>query len=280
MLDKFFDLSRRTNYLYRKIGEKPVIIYEDHRCILNVIYFALQNKLISKPPNVLYFDFHDDGLDVISDERMKQIKSFRHTPPTLEEFWNFVEFKMAPNDDDWVITGMELGLINHAVVIGAKEDQNLPTDKNYTDHTGQVHFFFGISDLWSELGERGSLCDSIIKEPYYKAVRAIFQFNNEKYDHSFDHDAEIYPFVLDFDLDYFTYDQVGKLKGWPKKRMADLFYKRVGFHRMTSQEFVMQLVERSSVVTICRESDYSGGLVESGKILKRLFKVVFRTIIK
>lgn len=233
----------------------------------------MTHGLIKQPPNVIFFDAHDDGV-AHRNGVSNQVKAFRKARPTIETFWNFTEFELSPLDDDWVTVGMELGLINHAIVIGDGDDHNIPGDNIHVDHTGAKHYFVRISNLWDELGERGSLGDSYLKEPHFSVVREIFQFNNGNYDFRFEDPAT--PFILDFDLDYFTYDQLGKLKAWPKQRMIDFFFKRVGTSRTNTQEFISELVSRCEVVTICLESEHCGGFSQSSKILKRLFSVVFQ----
>ena len=50
-----------NTYNYR---DKHVVLYDDHRNILNVIFESTKLNLFSeKVPNIIYFDHHDDACD-------------------------------------------------------------------------------------------------------------------------------------------------------------------------------------------------------------------------
>ena len=58
---KIIDLAQRANVLVRKtLDGNPIVIYDDHRWILNVLFKVFKEKTMPKP-NLIYFDAHDDA---------------------------------------------------------------------------------------------------------------------------------------------------------------------------------------------------------------------------
>ena len=60
------------------------------------------------------------------------------------------------------------------------------------------------------------------------------------------------PFVLDFDLDCFTTECDDKTYAWPE----DIFKKKY-FDNENVRYFMRRLIERSTIITICRFSYFS-----------------------
>ena len=58
---KIIDLAQRANVLVRETFDgQPIVIYDDHRWILNVLFKVFKEKTMPKP-NLIYFDAHDDA---------------------------------------------------------------------------------------------------------------------------------------------------------------------------------------------------------------------------
>lgn len=273
-MTNYFELSYRSNYNVYNYQNKKIILYDDHRCILNVLFYAKYNGLLKEAPNIIYYDKHDDCIEP-KEEQLEKIISFSKSNPSFEDFMKFVEFEIRCLDDDWLTTGMEMGLINHAINIGGIEIPNIESlDNNvYTDHNNFKHEIYSISHLDTELGERGCIGDFCKKEPYYQRVREIMQFNL-KNDFKFSNEP-IYPLILDFDLDCFTGEIMDKTIAWPE----DIFHEKIvnnhRYDRISPFSFLNQLIERCEVITICREPNSCGGIGESNKILNYLDKYLF-----
>lgn len=273
-MKNYFELSYRTNYNVYSYNNKKIIIYEDHRCILNVLYFAKINEYIDAPINLIYFDFHDDCI-IPHKEKINKIKAFIKRNPSFEKFMSFTEFNTRILDDDWLITGVELGLIKDAINIGGVETYNMDNlvNKKYIDHNKIGHEIFSISHLDFELGERGSLCDYCLKEPYYGKAREIFEFNNKN---NFKFNNEVTkPFVLDFDLDCFILDTEYGRFAWNEKIFYNKYINNSRQNTISPYSFLKTLIERCEFITICRESNSCGGIGESNKILNLLDKYFF-----
>lgn len=278
-MTKYFELSFRSNYNTYNYQNKKIILYDDHRCILNVLFFAKTKGLLIEAPNIIYYDKHDDCIKPRK-EQLKKIKTFTKSNPSFENFMKFVEFKIRHSDDDWLTTGMEMGLINHAINIGGSVIHNIESLANnvYTDHKNNKHEIYSISHLDFELGERGCIGDLYEKEPYYKRVREIMQFNL-KNDFKFSAES-IYPLILDFDLDCFTGEIAGRTIAWPEEIFQEKMVNNERYDRASPFYVLNQLIERCEVITICREPNSCGGIGESNKILNYLDKYLFHNYIR
>lgn len=260
-------LSFHTNIETYNFCDKYIVLYDDHRSILNVLFEAKRLGLFSITPNLIFFDRHDDACnpdDICSKDLFKKWGVKKIEDVSSRDFWSFVEFDLSGLDDDWLIAGMELDLINHAVVIGQQENINIQSMNNrFESSNGKIHELFDISHLNWSIGSRGCLGDNVIKEDYYLNVRDIFEYNQPPYDNNDRFSNEITkPFVLDFDLDCFTTECEDKTFAWPEAIFRDKYYENVEV-----RFFMQKLIERSSIITICREPCCCGGLGESNKIL-------------
>ena len=118
---------------------KTVVVYEDHRYILNVLKYARSIGVTKNSVNVISLDYHTDSYDnprlFTKDKIERVIKS------NLKEFWNYVEFEHCNQDDDWVVGGMQYGLIKDIVMLFSKDNPgHLEFNQLYTDSMGQYHW--------------------------------------------------------------------------------------------------------------------------------------------
>ncbi len=202
------ELTCRSNMEAYSFEDKYVIIYDDHRSILNVIFEAFKLGMFATCPNIIYFDRHDDACNpnINRDKLFKDWNVTELRDVKSRDFWSFVEFDLGYLDDDWLLAGMELGLINNSVVIGQQDNSNIRALNNrFVSTDGKTHELYSINHLNTSLGCRGCLGDNVIKEPYYIAVRNMFEYNQPPYGryNKFSKEATT-PFILDFDLDCFT----------------------------------------------------------------------------
>lgn len=266
-MSRLGELSNRTNINTYAFGDKYIIVYDDHRTLLNVLFEARRLGELQETPNLIYFDYHDDACHVPPKSKLLEqvgIKSISDATP--KQFWSFVEFDLGVLDDDWLLAGMELNLIKDAVVIGQEENSNIE-DLNgiYTSEDGVEHKAYSIPHLSYSIGNRGCLGDSIEKEPYYRNVRDIMQYHGGKFDPNMKQS-----FVLDFDLDCFTTNCREKVYAWPEEIFRNEFYENFAV-----RGFMNDLFERTSFITICREPGCCGGIGEANKILHYLDRYFF-----
>ncbi len=262
-----YQLSFHTNIETYGFDDKYIVLYDDHRSILNVLFEAKKLGLFSTTPNLIFFDRHDDACNpnICSNDFYKKCGVNKIEDVSNRDFWNFVEFDLSNLDDDWLLAGMELDLINHAVVIGQHENSNMKSmDYIYKSTDGKVHELFDISHLNWSIGDRGCLGDNIIKDPSYKKIRNIFEYNQDQQNSTYQKFSNkvTKPFVLDFDLDCFTTECEDRMFAWPETIFREKYYDNIDV-----RFFMEQLIKRSSIITICREPKCCGGIGESNKIL-------------
>lgn len=269
-----YGLSNHTNIEVYSFHDKYIILYDDHRSILNVLFETKKLGLFSTTPNIIFFDKHDDACNpqINAKDLFEKWGIERIEDVSSRDFWSFVEFDLSGLDDDWLLAGMELGLIKHAVVIGQTENSNMRDLNNlFESSDGEVHELFDIYHLNYSLGSRGCLGDNVIKEPYYENVRNIFEYNQPPYGRHDKFSKEVTnPIVLDFDLDCFTTECENNVYAWPEAIFREKYY-----DNEEVRHFMHKLINRSTIITICREPTCCGGLGESNKILGYLDRYFF-----
>lgn len=156
------ELINRAN-IVRKLceldGEEvEVFIYEDHRYLLNILYFARYSNTLDEVPNLVYFDRHDDGA-IRKKLHLNSIRKHRDQFSSLEDFWKLVEFKLSGLDDDWLFHGMDLNLIRNCILFNKQENNNFNRYVNsiYQDVLGTEHYVFENENFASIIQNDGWL---------------------------------------------------------------------------------------------------------------------------
>lgn len=277
-MNELYKLSSHSNvHTYEYYG-KTLVLYDDHRYLLNILFEATKQQLFEgKIPNVIYFDYHDDALET----RIRVESLFKkHGINSISEmqqrdFWAIVEFDLNHSDDNWVTTGMELGLIQDVVCVGCEEYHNISSWVNhvYKSSRNTLHKGFYIGHLNHEIESRGSLGDSMTtNHPEYTDIRNIFNYQNGQF-----HDDPFVPYVLDFDLDCFTTICRDNTYAWPEKVFQNEYFAP---DKHSTNSFINKLIKKASVITICREPECCGGIGESNKILGYLDRYFFDGTLK
>lgn len=260
-------LSQYANFTTFRFRDRTIVLYDDHRCILTVLFEARRLGIIDSETNLIFFDRHDDARKIMPDamDKVRALISTGLEDVTQRDFNNFVEFDIREEDDDWVNVAMELGLINNVVNIGNDENDNIDSLKNntYTTVEGIGHQAYCIPHLMDAMAFQGILTDRCRKEPKFRTVQEIFGLGDN-------YDYQPRNFVLDFDLDCFTTLCQGQRYGWPKSIFVREYIENYDANRILSI-----LVNKSKFITICREPDFCGGIGESNRILSYLDRYFF-----
>lgn len=262
-LHYMYELAYRANidvYTIRIGGiEKYIVLYEDHRTILNVLYFARMKGILSTIPNIIYFDYHDDACEVCGDE-IEKIKVLPISEDNFQTFWQFVEFSLGNLDDDWVWAAMCIDLIKNAVRVGGVQDYNIAR-LNEVFNKQEKHLYT-INHFDEELDRRGCFKDSFSSHAEEdQHIRSIFGLNWQGEQNV----EQGTPYILDFDLDCFTGKIDEKVMAWPEM----IFRKHFEEH-FEAKQLLRRLIKDSAFITICKESKCCGGIGESNKILSYL----------
>ena len=258
-------MSQRVNVMTRCLKNgKLVIIYDDHRWLLNVL-FKIQKELLGCPPKLVFFDSHDDAATTENKTALLDLIGVGNLfDATEKQFGAFVDYDVRSDDGNWLSVACELNLISDGVVIGNKYCDNIKRMVNgiYSSEDGIQHKLYELSsNLEHELGCRGSLGDHA-KEKEYNEIRAFF---NSTYGHNYAQIGTMSPFVLDFDLDFYTLDTDEGTMAWP------LWVWEKKFHANSpGLGFMQELINQAIVITICREPDFCGNIAGSNYNLRNL----------
>ena len=118
-MSKLHELSWRTNINTYTFRGKYIVLYDDHRTLLNILFEAKKLGEFAETPNLIYFDLHDDACTLLPKSQLLERMGVKDlSEATSKQFWSFVEFDLGVLDDDWLLTGMELDLIKNAILIG------------------------------------------------------------------------------------------------------------------------------------------------------------------
>lgn len=271
--DLYYELHRelygRVNVMTRQtVYGQMVVIYDDHRWLLNVLFAACKHI---ERPILITFDAHDDAAQCAKKSvLLSQIGVDDLQNATAKQFSAFVDYDQREDDGGWLTTAMELNLIDSVVSIGNSHSHNLEEMNGiYESEDGVEHNVFELSqDLYYELGPRGKLGD-ICREDECRELRDLFGI-----EHSFTGIHQIAtkePYILDFDLDFFTMSNDDEpTHGWTERVLNRHF-------PVNSEQdrFLRMLIRNAHIITICREPDYCGSLGDSNRILSMLDRYYF-----
>ncbi len=270
MNSEFYLLAQRTNINHYTIepdygGKKDVLVYDDHRTLLNILFEIQKNKWIDGIPNLIYFDQHDDSVvlrDLSIADRLAKFGNRKIQDIESKEFWGYTEFELSTLDDDWLTAAFDFNLINDAVCIGVERDGNVHyTNERYAD-ADIKHRLLTMNHLGWEIGSRGQLGDTIKLDETSLYLRSLFRYNTKETNST--------RYVLDFDLDCFATDCLDRTIAWPETIFYD---KYVGDFKVRS--LMNRLIADATLITICREPNCCGGIGESNKLLSYLDKYFF-----
>ena len=213
-----------------------------------------QDGLLPNPPKLVFFDSHDDAGYTQPKAKLLECLGIENVFDATEKaFSAFVDYDIKTDDGNWLSVACELNLVSDAVVIGDKYSNNIEEINGvYKSEDGIIHHLFNLSNnLEYELGCRGSLGDHV-REDEFRDIRSFF---NSKYGHSHALIGDMTPFVLDFDLDFFTLDTNDGVIAWPQQIWEKHFNSL-----KPGAEMMRNLIQKAMVITICREPDYCGSI--------------------
>lgn len=264
-------ISQRSNIIHKSTTDNDVVIYEDHRTIINVLYHLYEQRQLTQPLDIVMFDYHDDYCHP-KQETIKKLHKFLKKP-SKEELNKIVEFDLNPLDDDWVKTGMELGLIGNVFLFNA-EQSSVGFREGYKTKNFGTHYLYNIGDVWAALGYHGLLNDPIKNE--YQPLWDDFGW--ELNDGKFQFKQDRRKFIFDIDLDCFSTRILDKTIAIPDEIIIPKLteYGRSCYHYYpSSQEFMKDLIKDSELVTLCFENGCCGGIRQAYKIFNMVDEVLF-----
>jgi hypothetical protein len=89
-----------------KLMNKHCFIHRDHRFVLPLVLYAQRQGFLPKPCNLIGFDNHHD---CCIPKKLDDIIKLNVDDISIGCFAKFCETELSILDDDWIITGIELG---------------------------------------------------------------------------------------------------------------------------------------------------------------------------
>ena len=273
-MNRFIQEIESIKY-YKCFGQsqKPIIVYKDHRFIVPILWLAKSMGIIKCPLNIVYFDQHHDALE--PRKRKEIVKDLRNAN-SFEEVYLIVQDKLSSNDDDWVRVVMDLAIVKDAVLIGNPSgiDFNREKLEEYMDLDGDKHLLKNICSLEGAFGYQGALADwakDYLLKPIWDIIgwklvpKSVFAMDKQ-------------PILVDFDLDYFTFQWRAGNYAWREDFFSEEF-NHISTYSTTvgwsGEKFLNEIIVRAPFVTIAQEPGCCGGKQESDDILRKLSNKFF-----
>ncbi len=242
----------------------PAVVFRDHRWTLPVVHHAETCGLVTLPVKIITFDRHRDALVPMDRDRI--LPRLRQSKLSFEDLVNCVKYHLSPRDDDWIIGGMELGLISDVIQFGSECDDR-PSEKStdYEDSTGLRHRIFHLRRPAEELSWKGALADAG-HETLSDGLWDCLGWNPED-------DAPLTGngFIFDIDLDFFTLTWQSYTIAFTEDVFAGEFLKRCQSRYRDDYSpagFVRDLARKAGIVTIATEPQFCDGAGKSEAILR------------
>lgn len=271
-------LSHRANINDKTTSSGKVIIYEDHRTILNVLFLLKTQGKLDCPIDIILFDDHDDAC-VPSKIALKKIEEFNENEPDIRDFWTFTEFDLKFLDDDWVKAGMELNLINNIFLFNSNES-SINFVENYETKQFGTKKIYNLGNVWDALSYKGCLNDAIMESENGQLWDDFGWKKNGDFKFEFKPKNK---FIVDFDLDCFSIELLDNRIAIPEEILYEKIttYFRPEYHHFgTAQIFIKHIINNSEFSTICFENGCCGGYQQAFKIFESVNDLFFENEIK
>lgn len=258
MINDFHSCVARLMNFDVKTYRKPdgnfgyVVIYDDHRSILPVLWAARHHNLIDDAATLMVWDAHPDAVQPHIDSRREAYTRLRGMSE-LNQVCAYANDELSSNDDTWLVTAMEGGLVGDAVYAFLQSRDNCIW--HYEDTGGGSHDFYDLYDIASTLGHQSALVDTCRRsqlEPLWNAL----SWNVSDNDFTLTERPNL---VLDIDIDAFAIEESYP---WREEMFCDAFEPLQGFMR--------KLLRVARLITISKEPYHCGGHAASGEILRYL----------
>ena len=256
--DDHADILQACGIRYARFGAvEPVAVFEPHRMTLLAAGERADAGFLTLPVTVVTFDRHRDALPPVngSDPLMR----YRQGNATLAELARLVSDHVSVRNDDWILSGMELGLIGDAVQFSSTWTDRAPETPlvEYRDGSGVDHRLYHLGMPADELAFKGALAD----RDHTTVNRGLWDILGWDPKHP-DRVEPCRDLVLDFDLDVFTVPWDTYAVPFTDSVFVGEFHQPVqtpSCGGLLPFTFMKALIDRASLVTIARESGHCGG---------------------
>ncbi len=253
----------------------PAVIFRDHRWTLPVIFCAYEAGLLSIPVQLVTFDRHRDALT--PEAVIDQLAVFRRDEGSVGELVEIVRDSLSPRDDDWIVAGMELGLIADAIQFKSDFENGAEDNpvREYLDAQGSIHRLFSLGRPVCELTYHGALVD----DGHRAAASGLWETMG--WDPS--RPDRITPerdIVCDIDCDFFTVSWDTYTIPFDYEMYAGEFHRpcqSAYYDAYTPVQFLRTLIRNASGVTMATEPDFCDGVDKARAIFSSVNRFLLDT---
>ena len=252
----------------------PVVVYDDDRWTLPVLLEAQRHQILRGSSRLLSLDYH---FDAITPRRgLGAARTLRTNGIPWSEFVQFVDGDLSKSDDDWIVAGMELGLLQDVVVFGAQEGTRESTPA-LVDGAGVAHTLLRSCSIpGPTLGHQGELSDLADRRRYGLLWNTLGWEHTPDVGFRFTGEPRINVFHID--LDCFTIPWESYVFPWPSEVFRDkLLGESNCAHTRgwTGKRFLREIIDRAQLILIAREPNCTGGHAHSNRLLRLVNRFVF-----
>lgn len=250
----------------------PALLHTDHRFVLPLVDMAQRQGRLPRPANYVFFDRNPDSLEPMC---MDKIRKMRKRGFTTAQLIDLCRTDLRKTDDDWLLAGMHLGLIDNVVLFGCAPTYSEDFPMEITDCAGGKHRYDSLYLPCSELEYQGSLSDvarMMTLMPVWETLgweikpKDRFRFHNRQ------------RLVLDIDLQCFALEYRDYVFPWPERMFEGEFLKPSEYSTVrgiTAQQFMRELAGTAGLLAFAKESNFCGGEPDSEWILEKVLRYAF-----
>lgn len=246
----------------------PAVIFRDHRWTLPVVFMAGEEGILKLPVRMVTFDRHRDSLAPLKGTELLEAfrcgKISRDTAMLAE----LVRDHLSPRDDDWIISGMELGLLSDVIQFGSLSEtqENETAVTCYRDRSGWDHSIFHLRRPAQELSYKGALSDhghAAVKEGLWNILNWLPETGKIR--------ADKHTLIVDIDLDFFTMPWEKYVFPFPPEVYEGEFFTPAQspycWSGLRPVDWMRSLVKSAGLVTVACEPDFCGSKDKAEKVL-------------
>jgi hypothetical protein len=257
------------------IKDKTCFKHTSHRFTLPILLAAQRKGILPHPCKLICFDRHHDCRVPIELEKVKQIDA--HSVD-LSTFVDFCLHDLITLNDEWIIAGIELGMIDDVVMFGVRDTSCPAISYNniYESSQGKNHNVIIKSahpgQMLDHQGEMADLCLAREQRTFWdilgwsRGSGGVFGVSDDQP-----------PFLLDIDLDCFAFRWEDFVFPWPDEVYQARYLDESEYHTtrgLSGKIIFNELLKHAGMITIATEPGCCGSNEKSNKILQDLERLI------
>jgi hypothetical protein len=254
--------------------------HNEHRWVLPLIFLAQEHGRLNRPCNIVLFDYHRDNLYPSSID-WRQVNSRKRD---LELIRTICESDLRKENDDWLYAGMELCIIQDAVLFCSNPEKNRDDCLiEHIDSTNRGHLIGQLALISDELVHKGRLFDGSACSDH-TVIRDMLGMTFTNGTVSYDSGRNL---AISIDLDYFkieiSYGPKVYTIPWVEEiyctEFKEKFSDNVYQTGISGEDLITGLCKNTGLVAIAREENHCGGRSNCEIIFQKMNSYLFNSSI-